>query len=56
MLTLRRIVPEERILGELFGLQYQEYRRRVSALGPPWCCLGYDRGARRSAPPYERLD
>ena len=43
LITLRRIETEERILVELFGGQYLEYRRRVSALGPPWCCLGFDR-------------
>ena len=42
LLTLRRIETEERILIELFGARYLEYRRRVSALGPPWRCLGYD--------------
>ena len=41
-LTLRRIETEERILGELFGGRYLEYRRHVSALGPPWRCLGFD--------------
>jgi hypothetical protein len=39
---LRRIKTEERILVELFGGDYLDYRRRVSALGPPWCCLGFD--------------
>ena len=43
IMTLRRIETEERILVELFGGQYLEYRRRVSALGPPWQCLGFDR-------------
>ena len=43
MMTFARIETEERILVELFGGQYLEYRRRVSALGPPWRCLGYDR-------------
>ncbi len=42
-LTLRRIKTEERILSELFGARYLEYRRHVSALGPPWRCLGFDR-------------
>ena len=43
MIMLRRIETEERILVDLFGPQYLEYRRRVSALGPPWRCLGFDR-------------
>lgn len=43
LVTLRRIETEERILVGLFGARYLEYRRRVSALGPPWCCLGFDR-------------
>ena len=43
VMTLRRIETEERILVELFGPHYLEYRRRVSALGPPWSCLGFDR-------------
>jgi protein-S-isoprenylcysteine O-methyltransferase Ste14 len=36
LVTLRRIDTEERILVDAFGGQYLEYRRRVSALGPPW--------------------
>lgn len=36
--TMNRIPIEERILGELYGDEYAAYRRRVSALGPPWCC------------------
>ena len=43
LVTLRRIEKEERILIELFGGEYHAYRRRVSALGPPWGCLGFDR-------------
>lgn len=43
LLTLRRIETEERILMEHFGGEYLEYRRRVSALGPPWRFLGFDR-------------
>ena len=42
LVTFRRIEAEERILVDLFGAQYLEYRTRVSALGPPWSCLGYD--------------
>jgi protein-S-isoprenylcysteine O-methyltransferase Ste14 len=51
LVTLRRIETEERILVELFGGQYLEYRQRVSALGPPWRCLGFDREMR----PYRKL-
>ena len=43
MIVLRRIETEERILVGLFGGQYLEYRSRVSALGFPWRCLGFDR-------------
>lgn len=43
LITFRRIETEERILISLFGSQYLDYRRRVSALGPPWSCLGFDR-------------
>ena len=43
LMTLRRIETEERILLSLFGERYAEYRSRVSALGPPWGCLGFDR-------------
>ena len=46
--TLRRIETEERILISLFGAEYLEYMRTVSALGPPWGCLGFDRGAHAS--------
>ena len=42
LMVLRRIETEERILISLFGSQYTEYRRRVSALGPPWSFLGFD--------------
>lgn len=42
LVTIRRIETEERILLNLFGDRYLEYRERVSALGPPWSCLGYD--------------
>lgn len=42
LVTLRRIETEERILLSLFGERYAAYRRRVSALGPPWGCLGFD--------------
>ena len=41
LVTFRRIEAEERILVDLFGAQYLEYRTRVSALSP-WSCLGYD--------------
>ena len=43
VMVLRRIDTEERILVALYGGQYLEYRRCVSALGPPWSCLGFDR-------------
>jgi len=43
VVTFRRIETEERILVELYGDQYLEYRQRVSALGPPWSFLGYDK-------------
>lgn len=43
LVVFRRIKKEERILVNLYGGQYLEYRQRVSALGPPWCCLGFDR-------------
>jgi protein-S-isoprenylcysteine O-methyltransferase Ste14 len=42
VMTIRRIKTEEDILINLFGDKYLEYRIRVSALGPPWQCLGYD--------------
>jgi protein-S-isoprenylcysteine O-methyltransferase Ste14 len=42
IVTFRRIETEERILLELYGDQYLEYRQRVSALGPPWWFLGFD--------------
>ena len=41
-LVLSRVRAEERILLDLFGERYVEYRREVSALGPPWQCLGFD--------------
>ena len=43
-----RIETEERILISLFGAEYLEYMRTVSALGLPWGCLGFDRGAHAS--------
>jgi len=44
IIGLRRIETEERILVGLFEEEYLEYRTHVSALGPPWCCLGgFDR-------------
>ena len=42
LVTFRRIETEERILMELYGSQWLAYRQRVRALGPPWCCLGFD--------------
>jgi len=36
-----RIKTEEEILINLFGDEYLEYRKSVSALGPGWCCLGF---------------
>ena len=54
VLTTRRIETEERILIELFGAQYVEYRRHVSALGPPWSCLGFDRELPAHLGGYER--
>lgn len=55
LMTLRRIETEERILVGLFGSQYVEYRTRVSALGPPWRCLGFDRHVDREILQYERM-
>ena len=43
LVVLSRIETEERDMVELFGDQYLEYCRDVTALGPPWGCLGYDR-------------
>ena len=42
LVVFSRIRTEERMLVDLFGGQYLEYRGRVSALGPPWQCLGFD--------------
>jgi len=42
VIAVRRIETEERMLVELFGQHYLEYRQQVSALGPPWGCLGFD--------------
>jgi protein-S-isoprenylcysteine O-methyltransferase Ste14 len=47
LVMMRRIGKEERILIELYGGQYLDYRQRVSALGAPWCCLGFDGRNRR---------
>ena len=43
LVTLSRIQQEERILTRVFGERYLDYQRTVSALGPPWRCLGFDR-------------
>lgn len=43
LVTFARIKTEDRILIGLFGECYLEYARHVSALGPPWQCLGYDK-------------
>jgi protein-S-isoprenylcysteine O-methyltransferase Ste14 len=55
LVMLSRIETEERILVELFGGRYLEYRQHVSALGPPWGVLGFDRqmpaGGANYAPP-----
>ena len=56
LVTFRRIEMEERILVELFGCQYLEYRQRVSALGPPWRCLGFDREMRSPVAPALLLE
>ena len=42
VIAVRRIETEERMLVDLFGRHYLEYRQQVSALGPPWGCLGFD--------------
>ena len=55
LVTLRRIRTEERILVEVYGDQYREYRRRVSALGPPWCCLGFDREMLEANNAYDKM-
>jgi protein-S-isoprenylcysteine O-methyltransferase Ste14 len=46
LVTLLAIKAEERVLVERFGSQYLEYCEEVSALGFPWCCLGFDGGRR----------
>lgn len=48
LVTLRRIDTEDRILVNLFGDQDLNYRKRLSARGPPWYCLGYDREMQRT--------
>ena len=44
LVTLVAIEAEEQVLVERFGSQYVEYCEKVSALGFPWCCLGFDGG------------
>lgn len=56
MVTLRRIKTEECILVEVFGDRYVEYQRHVSALGPPWQCLGFDGEMRMAASQHRRGD
>lgn len=53
--TLSRIKEEERILVELFGARYVEYRENVSALGPPWSILGYDEEKRGRIGGYNEI-
>jgi len=55
IMMLCRIETEERILVELFDSAYLEYRCRVSALGPPWCCLGFDRELPGAATGYRQF-
>ena len=43
IIMFSRIATEERILVEISAGRYLQYRREVSALGPPWRCLGFDR-------------
>ena len=43
IMLLSRIEIEERIMLSLFGERYLDYQRLVSALGPPWSCLGFDK-------------
>ena len=43
LIMFSRIPTEERILVEISAGRYLQYRREVSALGPPWSCLGFDR-------------
>lgn len=42
LIPLLAIKTEEQVLIERFGSQYLEYCEEVSALGYPWCCLGFD--------------
>ena len=56
LFSAHRIEAEERILVELFGREYLEYRRRVSALGPPWSCLGFDAEMSGATTQYSQLD
>ena len=53
--TLSRINQEERILVDLFGARYVEYRENVSALGPPWSFLGYDEELRGRMRGYNEI-
>ena len=46
LVTLLAIEKEERLLVERFGNEYVEYSKKVSALGFPWCFLGFDGGRR----------
>lgn len=55
VMTLHRIKTEEEILINLFGERYLEYCQNVSALGPPWQCLGYDKIIHRRSE-YNSID
>eukprot|EP00443_Scrippsiella_acuminata_P028606 CAMPEP_0115359090 /NCGR_PEP_ID=MMETSP0270-20121206/100992_1 /TAXON_ID=71861 /ORGANISM="Scrippsiella trochoidea, Strain CCMP3099" /LENGTH=57 /DNA_ID=CAMNT_0002781583 /DNA_START=35 /DNA_END=208 /DNA_ORIENTATION=+ len=49
--TVLRIPREEQIMEHIFGDEYTAYRRRVSALGFPLCCLFRYAEAREVAEP-----
>jgi len=54
-LLLWRIETEERILVGLYGEEYHQYCQRVSALGPPWHFLGFDRDLHGGNSAYEKV-
>lgn len=54
--VMRRIETEEEILINIFGDQYREYRCKVSALGHPWQCLGYDKERESPRNEQQRMD